>query len=50
MLYLSKIQQDWVYLQYYIMEHKPFDLVGYGKGKFRQFLIKLDKSAVKNWT
>lgn len=35
MIYLSKIQQDWVYLQYYIMEHKPLDLVGFGKGKVR---------------
>jgi hypothetical protein len=48
MIYLSKIQQDWVYLQYFIMEHKPLDLVGFGKGKVRRWLIKIDKSNAKH--
>jgi hypothetical protein len=49
MIYLSKIQKDWVYLQYFIMEHKPLDLVGHGKGKLRRLLIKMDESKIKTW-
>lgn len=42
--YLTKIQKDWVYLMYFILEFKPLVIVQHGMGNFQKFFLQFDKN------
>lgn len=50
LIHLTKIQRDWVYLMFFILNFKPLNIVMHGIGKFQKFLLKFDTNYYKEGT